>query len=294
MIDSPTITHALFESLRQSPLLCGDFPEAPHFDRAHLESPPPSFQPNFDQKLGHLYEDLAAHILGSSSTTQLAEKNLQIRSDIHHTLGELDFLIRTPEKLIHLELAVKFYLAVKTPESWHLPGPDARDNYPRKLARLRQHQLILTQKFQHHLPEKYRHEKIHPQHLIYGCLFDHIHATQQATAQFIHPHCRRGHWLHQEELTQYAGKTAHIHIIPKPLWPVPLNLLKDIPLEPYPTQQKNDRCIMVKIESHDLPHFIVPQGYPHSQVESQSQKSPSPPPQAPPPTQKPHSSSSPQ
>ena len=220
--------------------------------------PAPSFVPNFDQKLGHFYEDLMAHVLESSAAIQIAEKSLQIRSDIHHTLGELDFLIHTPAKLIHLEIAVKFYLAVKTPAGWHLPGPDARDNYARKLTRLRAHQLVLTKKFQEHLPEAYRIETIHPEQLIYGCIFDHIHAPEPATADFINPGCRRGRWLYKHELDQ----SADIRVIPKPLWPVMPEHLTHVTLEPWSEEQMEDRCTMVKIGEDPHPHFIVPRGYP--------------------------------
>ena len=203
-----------------------------------------------------------AHALESSAALQVVEKSLQIRSDIHHTLGELDFLIRSPAKLIHLEIAVKFYLAVKTPTGWHLPGPDARDNYARKLARLRGHQLVLAQKFQEHLPELSRTETIHPEQLIYGCLFDHIDA-EEATADFINLGCRRGRWLYLHELEQYAGKPADIHSIPKPLWPVMLEHLTHVTLEPWSEEQMEDRCTMVKIGEDPRPHFIVPPGYPN-------------------------------
>ena len=187
--DSEPIANALLRSLLESPLLIDELPEAPSLSRSHLALPNPIPALNLNQKLGHLYEDTLAILLRESTTLDLLEKNLQIRKDIHATVGELDFLLREKStgNLIHLELATKFYLAVDSPDGLTLPGPDARDNYHRKLTRLRNHQLTLPSRFQDHLPETYRNEAIETRQLIYGCLFDHIHAGQLANPEFISP-----------------------------------------------------------------------------------------------------------
>ena len=79
---------------------------------------------DFDQKLGHLYEDALASLLVSSPGVELVEKNLQLQQNKHSTVGELDFLIRMPDGLlVHLELATKFYLAVKTCLLYTSPSP---------------------------------------------------------------------------------------------------------------------------------------------------------------------------
>jgi len=97
-------------SLLEGPLLVGDLPEARVFSRKNWLPRVPKTALNLEQKLGHLYEDALALVLGED----LLEQNLQLRKDIHTTVGELDFLLcsKNDGPLIHLELATKFYLAV--------------------------------------------------------------------------------------------------------------------------------------------------------------------------------------
>ena len=262
--DTAPIANALLRSLLESPLLIDDLPEAPSLSRTHLALPNTIPALNLHQKLGHLYEDALAILLRESPTLDLLKENLQIRRDIHTTVGELDFLLREKStgNLIHLELATKFYLAVDTPDGLTLPGPDARDNYRRKLTRLRNHQLTLPSRFPDYFPETYRSEAIETKQLIYGCLFDHIHANQLANPEFISPTCRRGRWLHQYELSSYFPKETQFQLIPKHLWPMPFNLLTDIPLESWQPNEPIDRCLMIHAGVDPAPYFVSPDSYP--------------------------------
>ena len=181
------------------------------------------------------------------------------------TVGELDFVIRDLKSghLIHLELAAKFYLAVETIEGLKLPGPDARDNYFKKLKHLRNHQLTLTQQFLDVLPESYQRQPIIPKQLIYGCLFDNISAAEPATAEFINPHCRRGRWLTIKECLEHFPVNSHFRIIPKHLWPVPLDLIQGIEMETWIPSGHLDRCIMLRVNDETVPYFITPADYPY-------------------------------
>lgn len=257
-------SHALFQSLVHGPLLIGDLPEAGTFPHHHLAIQADVAPLNLQQKLGYLYEDALAVLLESSPDYDLLARNLQIRSDAHTTIGELDFLLRDlgNGQLIHLELATKFYLAVKTDTGLNLPGPDARDNYFRKLQRLRDHQLTLAKKHCDSLPEDYRHEPIVTRQLIYGCLFDPVHASDPAAPEFIEPRCRRGRWLTVDECSDFFPSNSHFQIIPKHLWPVPLDLLENIPLETWSPQTPVDRCLMVRVNDEPAPWFIAPTNYP--------------------------------
>ena len=260
----------LYQSLIEGPLLVGDLPEAktfPHRDLQLPRDPPPL---NLHQKLGHLYEDALAVLLESSSKFDLLARNLQIQQDAHTTVGELDFLLRDLDsaRLIHLELATKFYLAVETETGLALPGPDARDNYFKKLHRLRTHQLQLPILHQPHLPEEIRQRPIVTQQLIYGCLFDHIHASQPATPDFIQPNGRRGRWLTIDELPAHFPQDTTYHLIPKPLWPVPLKFLEPVPLENWkPPTIPHKRGVMLRVSGEPIPYFIAPNGYPDAYPE---------------------------
>ncbi|WP_411826133.1 DUF1853 family protein [Luteolibacter sp. AS25] len=257
---------ALFHSLTQGPLLIGSLPEASTFPFTSLQLPENPSPLNLEQKLGHLYEDALATLIQASPRYRLLEQSLQLRKIAGHTLGELDYLLEDlpSRQIIHLELAVKFYLAVQTPGALLLPGPNARDNYFRKLEKMRTHQLVLTGSHRELLPPEYRNQKITTRQLVYGCLFDHIHTTEPATPEFLNPNARRGKWLHADQCTEYFGENTRLEIIPKPLWPVPLDFIKDTPLEKWEIDTEIDRCLMVRTRTKPTPYFIAPIGYPET------------------------------
>lgn len=257
-------TEALLLSLIHGPRLIGDLPEASIFACDGLPMPA-TFSPlNLRQKLGHLYEEALAMLLEAAPGFRVLARNLQLREGGHPTLGEIDFLIRDlgTGQLIHLELATKFYLGVETEAGLTLPGPDARDHYFRKIGHLRGHQLQLTCQHQALLPEAFRHETIIPRQLVYGCLFDHLHADQPAAPEFINSHCRRGRWLSIDECAGHFSPDSHFQIIPKSLWPVPLEFLNEIPLESWAPSSSHDRCLMLRVNHDPVPYIIAPSGYP--------------------------------
>jgi len=265
---SAIVAKALFQSLIEGPLLLADLPEGAVFPSHSLLPPKQASALNLQQKLGHLYEDALAVMLESTPRYDTLAQGLQIRQDVGHTLGELDFLVRdlVLDRLIHLELAVKFYLAIETESGFFLPGPDARDHYFRKLEKMRSHQLILVEKFRDLLPEKFREEEIVVQQLMHGCIFNHVYASRPVEAEFLNPKGRRGKWLHVEECAEYFGKTVLLEIIPKPLWPVPMEIMEGIALEKWKPDEEMDRCVMVREgggnDTENLPYFIAPNGYP--------------------------------
>lgn len=263
--DQDLFAQAIFESLIHAPTLIGELPESQVFDRSHLTLPDPLPPLNLSQKLGHLYEQALALLFTHHSNYDLLETNLPLRHDRHHTIGELDFLLRKKkhDTLIHLELATKFYLAVETDVGLVLPGPDARDHYFKKLARLREHQLTLTSRHRKHLPEAYHQTDILPSHLVLGALFDHIDSEHLAQPEAIHPQARRGRWLTLEELPTHFEATT-LRLIPKLLWPVPPDLLLGIKLEPFSPPSLADRCLMA-LTTCGTSLFVTPPGYPHHQ-----------------------------
>jgi|AntRauTorckE6833_2_1112554.scaffolds.fasta_scaffold33795_1 hypothetical protein len=261
---SETIFNALFQSLIKGPHLLEDLPEAAAFESDCLVMPEKFTPLNLGQKLGYLYEDALAAMLESTPRYGSVERGIQVRREAGHTLGELDFLVRdlSSDRLIHLELAVKFYLSVETEKGFLLPGPDARDNYLRKLEKMRTHQLVLVEKFRDLLPEKFQNEEIVVQQLVRGCIFNHVNASRPVDAEFLNPAGRRGRWLHAEACAGYFGRDALLEIIPKPLWPVPLKLLEGMELEKLEVDQDMNRCVMVRSDIGSLPYFIAPNGYP--------------------------------
>lgn len=261
---SKDVSTALFQSLLEAPLLVGDLPEAPAFDNRSLLLPKDSEPLDLRQKLGYLYEDALAVVLEATPRYDLLERGIQIRKRAGHTLGEIDFLVRdlSSSRLIHLELAVKFYLALETGRGFLLPGPDARDNYFRKLEKMRSHQLTLVSKYRDLLPENFHDEEIGVRQLVHGCIFEHVNANRPVVAESLNPEGRRGKWLHAGECAGHFGKDTRLEIIPKPLWPVPLEKLEGLELEKWTGDGTIDRCVMVRPDGGSVPYFIAPNGYP--------------------------------
>ncbi len=96
-------------------------------------------------RLGIYFEDLYAGLISDLLGWQLLARNVAVRQK-SHTFGELDFVVQNPSTGLveHHEIAVKFYLAVKTAEglSWH--GPNPADRLDIKVNRLLTHQLTLS------------------------------------------------------------------------------------------------------------------------------------------------------
>ena len=219
------LSQLLFESVIDAPLLIGDLPESQRFDRSLLSIERTTTDLNINQKLGHLYEDTLNIVMNASPKIDVLDRNLQIFDDHKQTIGELDFIVFDREKNshIHLELGVKFYLAHKKNNSWHFPGPNDRDNWLKKLARLRQHQLCLTHKpeTQKILFEKHQIDHINVQQLIYGCLFIPIsHSGPQPKLEFMNKNARTGYWLYKSEWYENFKDCDQIYMIPKALWPI--------------------------------------------------------------------------
>lgn len=115
------------------------------------------FSDSPDRRLGSHYERLWHALLTLAPDTRILAHNIALRRGAH-TLGEIDLVMQAADgAIVHLELAVKFYLGradlhdpqqhCSDPQHWW--GIDTRDTLARKLERLTQHQLPLSQR----LPE---------------------------------------------------------------------------------------------------------------------------------------------
>ncbi|MEE4660883.1 MAG: DUF1853 family protein [Halieaceae bacterium] len=94
-------------------------------------------------RLGLYYERLWQYLLHTDPDVELIGHNIPVR-DSGRTVGEFDCLYRCLRtgKVIHLELAVKFYLGVKAQDAWL--GPSVRDRLDRKLEHLITRQIQLS------------------------------------------------------------------------------------------------------------------------------------------------------
>ncbi|MEM1223874.1 MAG: DUF1853 family protein [Verrucomicrobiota bacterium] len=256
------------ESLREAPLFAVDLPEAPVMDRQQFGAFLPSYSLNFNQKLGHLYEDALEHLLQDSG--QMVDAHLQVVDSAGVTVGEMDFLLldALDNCHIHLELAVKFYLAHCSTDGWQYPGPDARDNWLRKLQRLRTHQLRLSKHLasSDFLEKRYGIDHLRVRQLVYGRLFGPIAEPDYPLPEAVSEDVLRGRWLYRHQWNEYMSMDQEIHVIPKPLWPVLLTaeLVETLPCIPVADlhQLAETRCTMFFADDSLEPYFLVPDAWP--------------------------------
>ena len=112
------------------------------------------------RRLGLYFEGLIAFWYSSVSPNfRLLAQNIQVfeipGDRCSRTLGEVDFIIQevATHKIIHLEVAVKFYLGthdLANPYCWF--GTNTEDQLGKKLAHLQQHQTQLSRKHAQQMP----------------------------------------------------------------------------------------------------------------------------------------------
>lgn len=251
---------------------------ATRFDQDLLELPDFSSDAvaeiSFEQKLGHVYEDALAVLLECSGKLDLLEKSLQVFNDEKRTLGELDYLLRIDGKLVHLELAVKFYMIYFQDGVAYCPGPDPTDNWYNKLERLESHQLKMSQNdyAMELLVEKYGTGEVASQHLIYGRLFDHIMEKKRPIPRGMAENGQRSIWLYTSEWNANYPEIQEVTMIPKHLWPVPAKELCDKIIATLRSLSvaemlaeifESERCEMIYVSGWRAPIFVVPDRWPN-------------------------------
>lgn len=258
------------DSLRRAPLLGGDLPEAAILDRSGLGKPAPGFELNFNQKLGHLYEDALQHLLEQSQRFSLLAAHLQIVNDEGITLGEMDYLLREGETQMNLqlELAVKFYLAHRSENGWTYPGPDPRDHWQSKLKRMRTHQLrlALLPDSVRLLQERFEMTQLAVRQLIYGRLFIPITEDDCPLPEAMAGDGLRGRWLYCHQFNDWRLASQELRVVPKPLWPVLLTreLVRELPVVGAAEliELAQVRCTLLVVGDSLEPVFLVPDHWP--------------------------------
>ena len=143
MNTSPRIT-----SILQTPCLDTSITGLPTFDLAVLEvDNDVNFLLPTNLRLGHVAEKVVLHAIEASTNYDTVLHNIQVL-DNKQTIGELDFILEevATQKLIHVELAYKFYLY--DPSISHEPihnwiGPNRNDSLDQKLTKLKDKQFPL-------------------------------------------------------------------------------------------------------------------------------------------------------
>ena len=269
---NPRQSQARADSLRTGQPLTGDLCQAPQVDRSRLAPGVGWPDLNPEQKLGHLWEDVWGRVLSQSPAFQLIAQHLQIFSADRTTLGELDFVLfeTGPDRYLHLEVAVKFYLAIQIDGTWQYPGPDPRDHWERKLARMESHQFRLAQSPEARalLRLRWNIDHIEPRQLLHGILFSPIDTPSAPLPRAISPACRQGIWLYQKQWDTYFNQVERVCHIPKYLWPADITseLRDDLGLiEASELKARaGPRCALFTLPDSPVPHCLVPDNWPHA------------------------------
>jgi len=166
-------------------------------------------------RVGQYFEDLVHFYLKAVLNNEIVEYGLQIQEG-GRTVGELDFLYREAGgDLHHCETAVKFYLYI--PESnesgSQFIGPNAADNFERKMQRLFEHQLKLSED---RFPGVVKREAFVKGRIFYHSLRD---APEELPAELAPDHLR-GVWIYESELDwlRSIGDETKFRAVRKPLW----------------------------------------------------------------------------
>jgi hypothetical protein len=173
---------------------------------------------NMQYRVGRYFENLVHFHLETVRRNQIVERGLQIQED-GRTIGELDFIYRDDEgTLRHCETAVKFYLYVaeSNDSGSHLVGPNAADNFERKMRRLFEHQLTLGQR---NFPNVTTREAF-----VKGRIFYHPQNSEpEEFPDLLAPDHLKGVWIRESELEllRESDSVTKFRIARKPHWLAP-------------------------------------------------------------------------
>lgn len=94
--------------------------------------------------LGKYAERLLLHYFIHSDTIQLLANNIQLNEN-QKTIGELDFILQKNSELLHIEVALKFFIERFGKTEEDLIGPNGKDTWINKKQKLLQQQLPILE-----------------------------------------------------------------------------------------------------------------------------------------------------
>ena len=178
-------------------------------------------------RVGQYFEDLVHYYLTHHADTHDLRRGLQILDDAR-TLGELDFVYRDADsRPVHLETAVKFYLRVHdaNPIGSHYVGdyigPNANDTLQKKVRRLREHQLPMSDHPYARQTVFAEAGPLQKNAWVCGRIFYHPdRAEPEPPSALLSAGHLRGDWIRRSELDRLdrAGSRAQFCVLQKPYW----------------------------------------------------------------------------
>ncbi len=169
--------------------------------------------------LGKYFEALLEYALIKSPYKKLIASNLQINSN-GKTIGELDFIYRNliEEKIIHLEAAGKFFIAINREE---LLGPNPNDSLEKKIDKIKTNQISLSSSNEgkEELKSLGIDEEVFPRALIKGYLF--YPNENNSLPNYINPNHMRGNVLRENDFKMLKVNSCKWKILDRKEWVSP-------------------------------------------------------------------------
>ncbi len=173
------------------------------------------------QLLGSYFECLWQFFFQYHPQWKLLAHNVQV-IESKHTLGELDIIASHQDTVIHMELAVKFYLQHPDhngQQCQHWLGPQCRDRLDLKLSKLHNKQLpfLVHTATQKTLKSRQLPTPTKQCLILKGYLFHHW-KTPFKRPPIVNAQCLMGQWLHQSDITDLVTGHDYWLVIEKPQW----------------------------------------------------------------------------
>jgi hypothetical protein len=177
-------------------------------------------------RVGRYFEALTNYWLRHLTDFDVVTNNLQLRSG-KQTLGEIDFLFRDGQQLVHWEAAVKYYLQLKPGcEEHEFIGPNTADNLASKLGRLFEKQLPRStpENLTRALGALEGADNIRRQAFVKGWLF--YPCSESSHGEYpslLNSNHLKGFWSrHGEDSLPADSQDARWALLAKPYWLAPL------------------------------------------------------------------------
>ena len=168
-----------------------------------------------NSRLGSIFEGLVSFWLRISPNFNELHQNIQIIED-KHTFGEIDFIIENihTSEIIHLEVAVKFYLGCEPYEdAYRWFGTNTKDQLGKKIDHLKNHQTQLSSLYPKQLKKHFSTPIDKKQCFIKGRLFyPELCDTPPSNLELAKNHLR-GKWSYvdQQDATKDLVKINKTH-----------------------------------------------------------------------------------
>lgn len=212
------------------------------------------------RQVGRWFERVHLEALRTAVGVEVLAANEALRAQ-GRTLGELDVLYRHGTRVVHREVAVKYYLATRPgrdPSSW--VGPGRRDRLDVKLERLATHQLAL--------PALARSLGAWPQGLPYpdvsevlllGALFS--PPEDPRLPEGARDDAEHGRWFFASDFARRFGD-APWAVLEKPWWLSPAHVERGdgVPARTLGQRLRGPRLV-APVDAPDARAFVVPDGW---------------------------------